>query len=122
MEEEILWHDRKRKMGLPLSFTRYYLQKDKLIHSEGFLFVREGEFMLYRVMDVEIKYSLIDRILGVGTIVLYGADLSDNRFVISRVKNPRRVLNQINSLVEKERLKLGIKGKELFGAMSGTQN
>jgi uncharacterized membrane protein YdbT with pleckstrin-like domain len=117
--KDSFWHDRMRILGLPISFTRYYLLKDKLIHSKGLFMVNEGEIMLYRILDVEIQYSLLDRILGVGTIVLYGADVSDKKFYIKRIKNPREVLNQLNELVEAERVRLGIKGKELFGSMTG---
>lgn len=116
--EGTIWHDRKRVFGLPLSFTRYYLKKDKLIHSHGFFFVREGEMMLYRVLDVEIKFSLLDRILGVGTVIIYGADVTANKFYLKHVKNPRKVLRQVNELVETEKLKWGVKGKELFGSMN----
>jgi hypothetical protein len=117
--KDSLWYDRMRVLGLPISFTRYFLLKDKLIHSKGFFMVKEGEIMLYRILDVEIQYSLLDRMLGVGTIVLFGTDVSDKKFYIKHIKNPREVLNQINELVESERVRLGIKGKELFGAMTG---
>lgn len=113
---ELLWFDRKRYLGLPISFTRYYLYEDKLIHSKGLLFIQEGEIQLYRIMDVQIRYTLLDRLLGVGTILLHSADVSDPNFVICKVKNPREVLDMINELVDNERQKLGLKGRELFGA------
>lgn len=119
MTQKLLWKDRTRILGMPITFTRYRLFKDKLVHSKGLLFVQEGEFLLYRVMDVEIKYSLLDRLLGVGTIILFGADMTDRQFVIKQVKHPRRVLAKINELVEEERTRLGIKGKELFGSTVG---
>jgi uncharacterized membrane protein YdbT with pleckstrin-like domain len=119
---QLIWTDKKRIFGLPLSLTRYLLYEDKLIHTKGVLLTSEGEIQLYRVLDVEIKYSLIDRIFGVGTIILYGADVTDNRFYIQKVKNPREVLNMINELVDIQREKLGIKGRELFGAVHSSTN
>lgn len=120
--EGTIWHDRKRILGLPISFTRYYLKNDKLIHSHGFFFVRESELMLYRVLDVEIKYSLLDRIMGIGTVIVYGADVTHSKFYIRHVKNPRQLLGQLNELIETEKLKWGVKGKELFGSMNSVDS
>ena len=43
---ECLWKDRKRHLGLPLSFTRYQLSEDRLFVSEGFLNIRDDEVLL----------------------------------------------------------------------------
>jgi len=115
--KQLLWADRKRIFGMPISFTRYYLYEDKLIHSRGLLLTKEGEILLYRVMDVEIKYSLLDRLLGIGTIVLYGVDVSESVFPIQKIRNPREVLNKLNELIEKERIRIGVKGTEVYGSM-----
>lgn len=115
--KDMLWYDRKRIFGMPISFTRYFLFEDKLIHSKGMLFTREGEILLYRIMDLEIKYSLFDRLLGIGTVVLYGSDVTESRFEIEKVKNPRDVLNYLSNLVEVQRAKLGIQGKDILGVL-----
>ena len=49
---EYLWQDRKRHLGLPISFTRYALSEDRLFLSEGFLNIRDDEVLLYRVRDI----------------------------------------------------------------------
>ena len=38
-----LWKDRKRHLGLPLSFTRYQMSEDRLFISEGFLNIKDDE-------------------------------------------------------------------------------
>ena len=44
----ILWTDKKRTfLGLPLSFTRYYLTDHQLITRVGFLSIKEDEIELY---------------------------------------------------------------------------
>jgi hypothetical protein len=110
-----IWYDRKRIFGMPISFTKYRLYEDKLIHSQGFISVTEGELLLYKVLDVEIKFTLSDRIWGVGTIILHTGDITDSTFVIEKVKEPREALDLINDFVDKERVRLGVKGKELYG-------
>ena len=112
--QEAIWYDRKRIFGLPISFTRYRIYDDKLVHSKGLLTVSEGEILLYRVLDVELRLTLFNRIFGVGTIVLYTGDVTDRDFRILNVKNPRKVLEIVNTHVERERSRLGVKGRELY--------
>lgn len=116
--KELLWNDRKRFMGLPLSFTKYKLYEDKLIHSKGLLMVKEGEILLYRILDIELRISLLDRLFGVGTLVLYTGDASDKIFNIQKIKNPREVADVLNENVDSERTRVGIKGKELYGVIN----
>ena len=40
---EYLWQDRKRHLGLPISFTKYSLSEDRLFVTEGFLNIRDDE-------------------------------------------------------------------------------
>ena len=40
---ESLWKDRKRYLGMPLSFTRYALSEDRLFLSVGFFSIRENQ-------------------------------------------------------------------------------
>ena len=49
---EYLWKDRKRYLGMPISFTRYQLSEDRLFLSVGFLNIKDDEILLYRVRDI----------------------------------------------------------------------
>ena len=64
----VLWHDRRRRLGLPLSFTRYRLTDERLFCETGFLNIREEEILLYRIRDLELKLTLGQRIFGVGSV------------------------------------------------------
>ena len=55
---EILWKDRKRYLGLPLSFTRYRLSEDRIFCEKGFFSIHEEEILLYRIRDLELKLTL----------------------------------------------------------------
>lgn len=49
----IVWSDRKRiAFGLPWTFTKYTLTKEKLLIHTGMLNTQEDEVRLYRIMDV----------------------------------------------------------------------
>lgn len=67
-EDPVLWTDRKRVLGLPLSFTRYSLTANKLVLNTGFMSLHEEEVRLYRVRDISLTRTLGERLFGVGTL------------------------------------------------------
>ena len=73
---EFLWKDRKRHLGLPLSFTRYSLSEDRLFYERGLLNLKADEVLLYRVQDLELTMTLGQRIFGVGTVCVHSSDKS----------------------------------------------
>lgn len=114
-QDALLWKDRKRYLGLPLSFTRYSIKNKRLYVSIGFLSIEENELLLYRVLDIHLKRSLMDRIFGVGTVTLYTSDKTNRELVLKNIKNPTEVRNFISELVESERERLKIRGREILG-------
>lgn len=110
----VLWTDKKRYFGLPISFTRYSIvEKEgiwtKLFYDTGFLSTRHEEVLVYRVVDISLHQSFFDRLFNVGSIQLYCRDESMEYFNIIRVKNPFRVRDLIADLVEKSRREKGVR-------------
>ena len=100
----IIWSDRKRTLfGLPLSFTKYTMNEEKLLIETGFLNKKEEEVRYYRIMDITLKRSLGERIFGLGTIHCCSADKSTPEFDIKRIKNSVDVKNMLSDIVESER-------------------
>lgn len=115
-----IWRDRKRTFfGLPWSFTRYTLTGEKLIVDVGFLRRREDEVRLYRIMDITLKRSLSQRIFGIGTIHCCSADKTTPEFDLKNIKNPVDVKNLLSDLIEEERAKKRVSGREF---MSGDED
>ena len=114
-KEELIWKDRKRFMGMPLSFTRYSIRGIRFYVSKGLFNVEENELLLYRIMDIKFNRTLTNRIFGVGTITLFTADKTDSELKILRVKKPEKVRDLISRLVEEQRISIRARGKELFG-------
>ena len=109
---KVIWHDRKRWCGLPLSFTRYYLVENedtwlKLYSSIGFLSIRGEEVNLYRVYDISVRASLSNRIFGTGTLILHCSSNSADQVYLIRIKNPYKVRAMLSELIEEERAKRG---------------
>ncbi len=111
--ENILWHDRKRPfLGLPWSFTVYSLDEERFYIKKGLLNIKQDEVRLYRIMDISLSMTLGQRIFGVGTIKCCSADRSLGDFEIRSVKRPREVMELISDLVEEQREKKRISGRE----------
>lgn len=110
-----LWTDRKRILGLPISFTRYTLTARKLLLNTGLLNLREEEVLLYRVRDVTLTQSLIDRLFGVGTLCVDSSDLSVPHLHLRHVKDPAKVKAAVSQCVEEARRKNRIRSTELMG-------
>jgi len=109
----IIWTDKKRTLfGLPLSFTTYELDEERLFIRTGFLTRTEDEVRLYRIIDVTLKQTLWQRIFGVGTIHCCSSDASQKEFDIISVKNPREVREQLSQLVEEQRDKKRVFSRE----------
>ena len=114
--DDIIWQDRKRYLGLPLSFTVYRFDANRFYEKKGFFNTKEEEILLYRVLDVSLKRSLWQKIFGVGTIVLSTADQSTPILEVKNIKNSDRVRRALSNIVEKERDEKRVLGKEMFGA------
>lgn len=116
---KVLWKDRKRPfLGLPWSFTVYTIDEDRLHVKTGFFNTTYDEILLYRILDVSCKRSFGQRIFGVGDIVLYSADKSHTDFILCSVKRPLEVKTLISRLVEEERTRRGLVGREMYGVAS----
>ena len=111
-----LWRDRRRRLGLPLSFTRYRLSRDRIFCEKGFLNLKVEEVLLYRVRDLELRMSLWQRIFGVGTICIHSSDKTSPHLDLISVKNPREVKEMIFRAVEETKEKRRMRTMEMVGA------
>ena len=115
-EEPILWSDRKRILGMPLSFTKYTVDANRLYMQTGLLRTEVNELLLYRVLDVKSGRTLGQKLLGVGTITLMSSDQSTPRMELKNIRDCERVRKFLSALIEKQRSDLGIRGRELYGS------
>ena len=111
---ETIWEDRKRILGMPISFTRYYLSADRLFLQTGLLNMKMEEVLLYRISDISVKVSLGQRLYGVGTIVVHSSDKSMPHLELKNVKNPLVVKEMIHKNVEDMKLARGVRVSEFL--------
>ena len=110
-----LWNDRRRRLGLPLSFTRYALSEDRLFLQTGLLNTKFDEILLYRVRDISLKISLGQRIFGVGTITVQSSDQTLPTLELKNIKEPRQTKELIHQTVEKLKIERRMRVGEVIG-------
>ena len=113
-EEGVLWRDRKRHLGLPLSFTVYKLKDDRLFLQQGFFTTRYEETLLYRVRDLSLRRSLWQKIFGVGSIVVTSSDKSNPYLELKNIKNTMEVKELLHDKVEDMRNKKRMRVNEMI--------
>lgn len=109
------WKDRKRILGMPITFTRYSLSEDRIFCEKGFLNIKQDEVLLYRVRDLQLNMSLGQRIFGVGTICVVSSDKSIPHLDLVNVKDPRNVKELIHRSVEEAKDKRRMRTMEVMG-------
>ena len=111
---ETLWEDRKRILGMPISFTKYYLSADRLFMQHGFFSMHMEEIVLYRVTDISVRASLGQRIFGVGTVLIHSSDKSTPHLEIKSVRGPMVVKELIHKHVEQMKQQRGVRVNEFL--------
>ena len=119
---QYIWKDRKRYLGLPLSFTRYAVSDDRLFLSTGLLNIKDEEILLYRVRDLSLSRSLGQRIFGVGTIVVTSSDKSQPVLQIKNVKDPAGVKELIHTQVEEMKIRRRVRINEVSTSSADTED
>ena len=111
---EYLWKDRKRYLGMPISFTRYCLSEDRLFLSVGFLNIKDDDILLYRVRDITTTRNLWQRIFGVGTVTVVSSDKSMPTLLLKNVKDPVFVKELIHKQVEEMKIQRRVRFGEIM--------
>lgn len=114
MDNTVLWRDRRHVMWFPFSFTVYELKKDRLYEKRGFLNTSYDELLLYRIVDLSLSRSLMQRLYGTGTIILKCKGDSSSEIRLENIKNPMAVKEMFSELIEEARLKQRVVGKEFY--------
>ena len=113
---EKIWSDRKRLWcGLPWTFTVYSLSNDRLFVKSGLLSTREDEVRLYRILDISLKRTLLQRIFGLSTIELHTSDKTLGNFNLVNIKKGYDVKETLSQLVEEVRTEKRVTNREYMG-------
>ena len=81
-----------------LMFTEVALTTKKVIVKKGVLSRKTDEMKLSKVENVELKQSLLGRILGFGEIVISGT--GSGKTILSKIANPIEVKKAIEAQID----------------------
>lgn len=101
------YKEKKRSMflGLPWTFTTYTVTDEIITVDSGLLRKEENDCYLYKVIDVRLENTLLERILGLGTIHCFTGDVTDPDLKIQHIKHAKEIKDYILKQSEVERIK-----------------
>ncbi len=99
--------ERKRLLffGLPWTFTVYRLKEDMLNVKSGFFKLVQNDCYMYKIVDVKLERSLLERIFGLGTIRCFTGDTTDKELTLFHIKHSEDIKNYLLKTSEEARLK-----------------
>lgn len=113
-----VWSDKKRILGMPISFTKYSLSEDRLFIDKGLLNLQSEEILLYRIRDLSVSQTLPQRLFGVGTITLHSSDKTSPTLEILDIAKPHFVKELIHKNVEEMKIQRRMRVGEILEDVS----
>ena len=103
-----MYKERKRCLffGLPLSFTTYTIEEDKVSIKKGLFRTVEDDTLMYRIQDVRLVTGFLERLFGLGTVVCYSSDVTDSNLELLHIRHAREIKDFILKTSEVERRKV----------------
>lgn len=115
-ENQYVWKERKRLWcRLPWTFTKYALSEDRLFVTSGLFKTVENEVRLYRVLDLSLSRTLLQKIFRLGTIRVSSSDKTLGNFELVNIPNPAQIKEKLSELVEENRDKKRVTSREFMG-------
>jgi membrane protein YdbS with pleckstrin-like domain len=96
-----------RLLYLQLSL-HYYLTSQRFIHERGLLWRDVDRIETIDIDDVAVKQGPVERMLGIGSILLRSSDANTPEFNIQGIEDVRRVATLIDEARRKERRRRGM--------------
>ena len=99
--------ERKRWLflGLPFTFTKYIIKEDMITVNSGLLKTTENDCYMYKVQDVVLTATLLERLFDLGTITCYTGDTTDPKLIFEHIKNSKTIKEFLLKASEEARLK-----------------
>ncbi len=119
----VLWRQRKRNWcRTPFTFTVYTLTDKELSVKTGILNENFNLIKLFRIVDISVERTFLQRIFGMSTIVLDTRDQSSGNGVVAlkNVLNGFEVRKVLQEAVDASRRENGMSAREFLGGPGGS--
>lgn len=99
--------ERKRWLffGLPFTFTKYTVSEELITIDSGLFKTVQNDCYMYKVQDVVLTVTLIERLFKLGSIKCHTGDTTNPVLLIEHVRNAKAIKDFILDTSEKARLK-----------------
>lgn len=99
--------EKKRSLffGLALSFTTYVITDELLTIKEGFFTLKENDCYLYKIQDVTLTRTLLERMFGLSTVTCYTGDTTNPQLILKHIKNGSEIKSYLLKTSDEARLK-----------------
>jgi len=102
---EYIERRRTKLFALPICFTKYRINDDKLTITSGFLNITEDDAYMYKIQDVRLTRSFFERIFRIGTITCYTGDTTHPELKLVHIKNAGKIKDYLMDASEEARRK-----------------
>ena len=81
-DEDAQYTERKRILffGLPWTFTKYNIKPSVITVDAGLFKIEENDCYMYKVQDVKLTATLLERMFGLGTVICYHTGASADTY------------------------------------------
>ena len=107
MDTTPIFTERKRLLflGLPWTFTKYTITPSLLTISQGLLNTTEDDCYMYKIQDVKLTKTLLERLFGLSTITCYAGDVTHKEIKLEHIKHADEIKNYLLKTSEEARIK-----------------
>ena len=92
-------------LALPIYFTTYTITDELINVREGLLKITENDCFLYKIQDVTLTMTLMERIFKLSTIVCHTGDTTSPQLVLKYIKNGKAIKEFLLQTSDEERMK-----------------
>lgn len=92
-------------LGLPICFTTYTIADDMINVKEGFFKLVENDCYMYKIQDVSLTRTLMERMFGLSTVTCYTGDTTSPQLELKHIKNGKAIKEFLLQASDEERMK-----------------
>lgn len=96
---------RTKFLALPIYFTTYRIDDDVINIKKGFLSITEDDAYMYKIQDVRLHKSMMERVFKLGTVICFTGDTTHSELKLVHIRNSDTIKEYILSASEEARRK-----------------
>ena len=117
-DDAVIFKERKRLLflGLPWTFTKYTVTPSFITVESGLLSTTEDDCYMYRVIDVRLNVSFLQRLFGIGTVICVTSDATNKTIVLKNIRRAKEIKDFIYRASEEAKMRRRTVNMQNIGA------